>query len=233
MSESILITADGVTLGGELEIPENPGGVVVFAHGTGSSRFSPRNRSVASVLGGPGRFATLLFDLLTSEEDLTYANRFDIGLLAERLVAANRAVRSVPELAGLPIGYFGASTGAAAAIVAAANAAGSVDAIVSRGGRPDLAGHALTADWVPTLLIVGGLDFEVIQLNEQALAQIPAEEKRIEIVPGATHLFEERGTLEQVSQLALDWFTRFLGTGRGRPGGIRPEAHASARSDGI
>lgn len=211
MNESLVVTADDVALNGDLTIPKDPQGIVIFAHGSGSSRLSPRNRSVASFLGETGRFATLLFDLLTAEEDATYANRFDIGLLAERLVAANRGVRSIPELARLPIGYFGASTGAAAAIVAAASAPGSVDAIVSRGGRPDLAGSALKSDFVPTLLIVGGLDIEVIQLNEQALAQIPAEEKRIEIVPGATHLFEERGTLEQVSQLALDWFMRFLG----------------------
>ena len=211
MSTSILITTNHAILTGDLDVPVSARGIVIFAHGSGSSRFSTRNRAVASFLSASGRFGTLLFDLLTAEEDLDWSNRFDIRLLSERLLAATHAVRSQPDLAHLPIGYFGASTGAAAAIVAAAQAHGSVDAIVSRGGRPDLAGEALDRDHVPTLLIIGGRDLEVLELNRQALAAIPAREKRLDVVPGATHLFEEPGTLEEVSRLALEWYERWLG----------------------
>jgi putative phosphoribosyl transferase len=211
MNKEVLIPAGGVALPGDLEVPDQTRGIVVFAHGSGSSRLSSRNRFVASVLRGSGHFGTLLFDLLTPEEDEIYANRFDIGLLADRLEAATRDLLARPGLAGVPVGFFGASTGAAAAIVAAARMPGVVDSVVSRGGRPDLAGGALRDLRVPTLLIVGGLDYQVIELNEQALALIPAAEKRLAIVPGATHLFEEPGTLAQAADLALGWFDRFLG----------------------
>lgn len=211
MNGEVLITADDVALAGDLAMPDGANGIVIFAHGSGSSRLSPRNRNVAAALRASGRFGTLLFDLLTPEEDTVYANRFDIGLLAERLVAASRAVRSLEGFERMPIGYFGASTGAAAAIVAAAEWSGNARAVVSRGGRPDLAGAALGRLSVPTLLIVGGLDTEVIALNEAALREIGAEEKRLAIVPGATHLFEESGTLDQAARLAAAWFERFLG----------------------
>ncbi len=211
MNTSIIIATDRATLTGDLDLPAQPRGVVIFAHGSGSSRFSSRNRAVASSLRASGHFGTLLFDLLTEEEDLDWSNRFDIRLLAERLLAATHAVRLRPDLMHLPIGYFGASTGAAAAIVAVAHAHDGVAAIVSRGGRPDLAGESLYGDHVPTLLIVGGRDFEVIELNRQAFAAIPAREKQLEVVPGATHLFEEPGALEEVSRLALEWYERWLG----------------------
>jgi putative phosphoribosyl transferase len=211
MYEEVLIPAGGVTLLGDLEVPEGARAIVVFAHGSGSSRLSSRNQFVASVLRGSGGFGTLLFDLLTPGEDEVYANRFDIGLLADRLEAATRSLLARPGLAALPVGFFGASTGAAAAIVAAARMPGTVHAVVSRGGRPDLAGTALEDLRVPVLLIVGGLDVEVIRLNEQALALVPVKERRLEIVPGATHLFEEAGTLARAADLALAWFDRFLG----------------------
>jgi pimeloyl-ACP methyl ester carboxylesterase len=211
MNKEVLIPAGGVDLPGDLEVPDQARGIVVFAHGSGSSRLSSRNRFVASVLRGSGHFGTLLFDLLTPREDTVYANRFDIELLADRLEAATRDLLARPGFAGMPVGFFGASTGAAAAIVAATRMPGVVDSVVSRGGRPDLAGGALRDLRVPTLLIVGGLDYQVIELNEQALALIPAAEKRLAIVPGATHLFEEPGTLAQAADLALGWFDRFLG----------------------
>lgn len=209
MSE-VRIASGPVTLPGDLELPADPGGIVVFAHGSGSSRLSPRNRRVAADLRASGRLGTLLFDLLTPQEDAVYANRFDIRLLAERLVWATEFVRSQPHLADVPLGYFGASTGAAAALVAAARLPDTVSAVVSRGGRPDLAGPALRRVTAPTLLIVGGNDREVIVLNETALAQIPTARKHLEIVPGATHLFEEPGTLDAVSRLARSWFHRYL-----------------------
>jgi len=215
MNAEVRITADDVALAGEIEVPVGARGIIIFAHGSGSSRLSPRNRQVAAALRASGHFGTLLFDLLTPEEDLVYANRFDIGLLAERLVAASRAVRLLEGFERMPIGYFGASTGAAAAIVAAAEWTGNARAVVSRGGRPDLAGDALGRLRVPTLLIVGGFDTEVIALNEAALREIGAEEKRLSIVPGATHLFEEPGTLDEAARLAAAWFERFLG---GEPG---------------
>lgn len=213
MNEGILISAGGAHLPGDLEVPDQARGVVVFAHGSGSSRLSSRNRFVASALRGSGRFGTLLFDLLTSQEDEIYANRFDIELLADRLEAATRDLLARPGFDGVPIGFFGASTGAAAAIIAATHMVDVVDAVVSRGGRPDLAGRALADLRVPVLLVVGSLDYQVVELNERALSLIPAAEKRLTIVPGATHLFEEPGTLAQAADLALKWFDRFLGTG--------------------
>jgi dienelactone hydrolase len=185
---------------------------VLFAHGSGSSRHSPRNRYVAWLLNEVG-LATLLVDLLTSEEeaiDLTTAHlRFDIGLLAGRLIGVTDWLTEHPDTRHLRIGYFGASTGAAAALMAAAERADVVGAVVSRGGRPDLAGPALTRVKAPTLLIVGGNDFPVIDLNRAALAQLHCE-KQLVIVPGATHLFEEPGALDQVAQLAREWFKRYL-----------------------
>jgi dienelactone hydrolase len=196
-------------LAGDLACPDGARGLVIFAHGSGSSRMSPRNRLVARRLQDDG-MATLLFDLLTEEEAANRANVFDIGLLARRVGAAIAWARAFPSTSSLPIGLFGASTGAAAALVAAARAPDSVTAIVSRGGRPDLAGDSLPAVKAATLLIVGGEDREVIALNEAALASL-ASEKAIEIVPGATHLFEEPGTLVSVMDLAADWFSAHLG----------------------
>jgi pimeloyl-ACP methyl ester carboxylesterase len=201
-----------VALEGDLNIPPRAMGVVVFAHGSGSSRFSSRNRSVASALEQAG-LATLLMDLLTREEEvvdqLTAHLRFDIELLAERLMAATDWLAELEDTKHLPIGYFGASTGAAAALVAAADRPDVVRAIVSRGGRPDLAGPALSRVRAPTLLIVGSRDELVIELNRAALKELRGE-KRLEIVPGATHLFEEPGALEEVARLARDWFVRYL-----------------------
>lgn len=203
---TVAIRADGESLEGMLALPPDARGLVLFAHGSGSSRLSPRNNYVAQVLrsGGVG---TLLFDLLSAEEDRDYANRFAIGLLAERLVAATRWVRQEAEAAGLPLGYFGASTGAAAALRAAAQLGDGIKAVVSRGGRPDLTGPAISRVTAPTLLIVGGLDDVVIGMNETAYAELRAE-KQMVIVPGATHLFEEPGTLEEAARLALAWFQR-------------------------
>jgi dienelactone hydrolase len=198
------------TLAGDLTMPEDAGAVVLFAHGSGSSRRSPRNRQVALVLNDAG-FGTLLLDLLSEEEEpvdlRTEGLRFDIDLLARRVVVATDWLTAQPETAALPLGYFGASTGAAAALVAAAERPDEVGAIVSRGGRPDLAAEALTRVRAPTLLIVGGEDSAVIPLNRDALGELRVE-KALEIVPGATHLFEEPGALEQVAELARDWFAR-------------------------
>jgi dienelactone hydrolase len=209
---TVQIPSGGVSLEGELRLPPTPGGVVVFAHGSGSSRFSRRNRFVADVLGQAG-LATLLMDLLTRREEavdeVTAHLRFDIGLLATRLVAASDWLSQQQDTRGLNVGYFGASTGAAAALVAAAERPELVKAIVSRGGRPDLAGSALPRVRAPTLLIVGSLDRVVIELNRAAFEQLHTE-KRLEIVPGASHLFEEPGTLEIVAGLARDWFLRYL-----------------------
>jgi pimeloyl-ACP methyl ester carboxylesterase len=211
VSEEIGIPATGAVLPGDLEVPEGARALVVFAHGSGSSRLSTRNRSVASVLRADGRIGTLLFDLLTPAEDEVYANRFDIRLLAERLEAATRFLLTRQRTTRLPIGYFGASTGAAAAIVAATLLPDVVRSVVSRGGRPDLAGDALRSLDAPTLLIVGSLDTEVIELNRQALAAMPeAGAKRLAIVPGATHLFEEPGTLARAADLAHAWFEETL-----------------------
>ncbi|MGV0652548.1 alpha/beta family hydrolase [Mycolicibacterium thermoresistibile] len=206
--EEVRVDAGGVTVTGHLTVPGQPIGVVVFAHGSGSGRHSPRNRYVADVLRRAG-LATLLFDLLTPDEELDRANVFDIGLLAERLVGVTQWLAAQPETAALPVGYFGASTGAGAALVAAADPRVQVAAVVSRGGRPDLAGQALGKVRAPTLLIVGGRDRFVLELNHQARAAIPAV-CEIAVIPGATHLFEEPGALDQVAELARDWFTDHL-----------------------
>lgn len=206
------IPIGSVRLEGALAIPARAMGLVLFAHGSGSSRHSPRNNFVAQVLRSGG-LGTLLFDLLTEEEDAVYRTRFDIRLLTERLVEATRWVMDQPEARGLRIGYFGASTGAAAALEAAAILGEKVGAVVSRGGRPDLAQASLPLVSAPTLLIVGGLDHVVIQLNQQAYNQLKAE-KELTIIPGATHLFEEPGALEKVAQLALQWFQRHLPPGQ-------------------
>jgi len=210
MDTQIHIPHGGVALPGDLIVPDTARGLVVFAHGTGSSRLSPRNRAVAAALRQPGEFGTLLFDLLTPEEDVEYANRFQIGLLADRLDAATRYALALPELAEMPVGYFGASTGAAAAIIAATRLPGIVRTVVSRGGRPDLAGDALSMLFAPTLFIVGGEDTRVIAYNEEAFSRVPAAQKRLTIVPGATHLFDEPGALERVAELAVVWFARYL-----------------------
>lgn len=195
-------------LGATLRVPSSAKGLIVFAHGSGSSRFSPRNAAVAARLNEAG-FATLLIDLLTPEEEADRRNVFDIALLADRVVFGVQWAAQQTELSALPIGLFGASTGAAAALVAAARLGEKVGAVVSRGGRPDLAGQALGLVWAPTLLIVGGEDRVVLGLNELALAQLKAE-KALRIIPGATHLFEERGALELVSEYAIDWFAIHL-----------------------
>ncbi len=208
MSE-VRIQAGREVLSGNLSIPESAAGLVLFAHGSGSSRHSPRNQFVARTLNNAG-LATLLFDLLTPEEEAidlrTREHRFNIGLLAERLVHATKWAHEQEQTQDLRIGYFGSSTGGAAALVAAADIPQDVGAVVSRGGRPDLAGEALPKVQTPTLLIVGGNDDIVIELNEQARDRMRCEVK-LEIVPGATHLFEEPGTLEKVAQLASDWFS--------------------------
>jgi dienelactone hydrolase len=215
LAELVHIPADGVRLEGMLELPENASGVVLFAHGSGSSRHSPRNNYVARVLRDAG-VGTLLIDLLTREEDVNYETRFDIPLLTRRLLAATRWLRQYQRTGTLSVGYFGASTGAAAALQGAA-ADGQVAAVVSRGGRPDLAGSAsLIQVQCPTLLIVGGDDDMVITLNQRAYALLACE-KEVAIVPGASHLFEEPGTLEQVAELAARWFRRHLGASGPRP----------------
>jgi putative phosphoribosyl transferase len=214
--QPIQIQAEGALLDGDLAIPHAAHGMILFAHGSGSSRHSPRNRLVASELQQAG-FATLLFDLLTEEEEevdqVTSHLRFNIGFLAERLVFAADWLAQDYRTAGLPIGLFGASTGAAAALLAAVERPQQVHAIVSRGGRPDLAGKMLPAVKAPTLLIVGSEDNLVIGLNEKALAQLGSPTKQLVIVPGATHLFEEPGQLEEVARLAAEWFAKHLGAG--------------------
>ena len=206
------VAAGDATLEGELVVPEQATGVVLFAHGSGSSRHSSRNKFVAEALQTAG-LATLLIDLLTREEEAidqrTAHLRFDIQLLAGRLLAATRWLGEEPSTRALEIGYFGASTGAGAALVAAAAEPERIGAVVSRGGRPDLAGKALPRVRAPTLLIVGGRDLQVLELNRAAMARMQAE-TRLEIVPGASHLFEEPGTLEVVAELARDWFLRHL-----------------------
>lgn len=212
MERPVQIPAGSVSLEGVLSLPEHAQGIVLFAHGSGSSRHSPRNRFVAGVLCQAG-LATLLLDLLTAEEEAideqTGQHRFDIGLLASRLVNTTDWLTRLPETHRLTIGSFGASTGAGAALVAAAERPDAVGAVVSRGGRPDLAGAALALVHAPTLLIVGGRDRQVLALNQEALAQLKAA-KQLEVVPGATHLFEEPGALEMVARLARDWFLRYL-----------------------
>ena len=209
MQKLVNISSDQVSLEGELVLPEDTSSIVLFAHGSGSSRFSPRNNYVASILQKAG-IGTLLFDLLTREEDRNYDTRFDIDLLTQRLLAATTWVRQEPSTQSFSIGYFGASTGAAAALQAAAEMNGEISAVVSRGGRPDLAGPAALAKVsAPTLLIVGGYDDVVIMLNRDAYAQLNCE-KELTIVPGATHLFEEPGTLEQAANAATNWFADHL-----------------------
>ena len=208
----VRVPAGEVMLDGNLTLPEESRAIVLFAHGSGSSRHSPRNRYVARLLN-EAKLSTLLIDLLTLDEEVIDARtaqlRFDIGLLAERLVAATNWLTQFPDTKHLRIGYFGASTGAAAALAAAALRKDVVGAVVSRGGRPDLAGAALMLVQAPTLLIVGENDGQVIQLNREALAQLRCE-KQLMIVPGATHLFEEPGALDVVARLACDWFERHL-----------------------
>jgi dienelactone hydrolase len=211
--ETVQIKADSALLEGSLGLPGGTQAVVIFAHGSGSSRLSKRNRFVAQVLQEAG-IGTLLFDLLTEEEDTVYENRFDIPLITSRLVASTGWLKDRPQAekfgtGELKVGYFGASTGAAAALGAAAQLGPDIGAVVSRGGRPDLAMEALGQVRAPVLLIVGGLDDVVIELNRQAYALIGAE-KELSIVPGATHLFEEPGTLEEVSRLATQWFLQHL-----------------------
>ncbi|GGW19374.1 hypothetical protein GCM10018980_66470 [Streptomyces capoamus] len=201
----VTVTAGAVRLGGRLTVPEGAVGVVVFAHGSGSSRHSPRNRFVAEGLHRAG-LATLLFDLLTDAEEADRDNVFDIALLAGRLLDATRRLRGEPGVEGLAVGWFGASTGAAAALWAAADPGARPAAVVSRGGRPDLAGPRLAAVTAPTLLVVGGADPLVLDLNRRAQAELRCE-NRLAVVPGAGHLFQEPGTLEQVTELARDWFT--------------------------
>jgi dienelactone hydrolase len=209
---SVQVQAGSVTLEGDLSVPEGARGIVVFAHGSGSSRLSPRNRRVAAMLRQAG-LATLLFDLLTPTEEavdsVTRELRFDIRLLADRVEAATAWLKEQPSVGDLKLGYFGASTGAAAALVAAAERPEDVAAVVSRGGRPDLAEPYLPRVQAPTLLIVGEWDEPVIEMNRQAMAHLGGT-KELVIVPGASHLFEEPGRLEEVARLASGWFTRHL-----------------------
>jgi len=212
---AVRIKADSAVLNADLRVPDRPAGIVLFAHGSGSSRFSSRNRAVAGVLE-EGGFATLLLDLLTRQEEgidqYTRQYRFDIDLLGRRVVSATDWVASRDDLRDLPLAYFGASTGAAAALIAAAERPEVTRSVISRGGRPDLAGAALPRVEAPTLLIVGGADGPVIEMNREAMAQMRAPVE-LEIVPGATHLFEEPGALEEVSRLARDWCRRHLARG--------------------
>jgi len=217
MSRAVSISVGGHrVINGDLSVPFHARAVVIFAHGSGSSRNSPRNQYVANVLN-EGHLATFLIDLLTAQEEeidlITSHIRFDIPLLADRLVNATDWARTHHETAGLPIGYFGASTGAAAALIAAVRRSGDVRTVVSRGGRPDLAARWLSKVAAPTLLIVGANDDFVIEMNQRAAKEIPAE-TRIEIIPGATHLFEEAGALEQVAAISRSWFLTRLATAK-------------------
>ncbi|MFI0485684.1 dienelactone hydrolase family protein [Actinomadura sp. 9N215] len=217
---NVTIGLGDAVLPGDLALPDAPGGVVLFAHGSGSSRHSPRNRAVAAGLNAAG-IGTLLIDLLTAEEDerdaITAELRFDIGLLTRRLAGAIDWLAAAPPTAGRPIGLFGASTGAAAALAAAAERPGRIGAVVSRGGRPDLAGDALRRVAAPVLLIVGARDPEVLRLNDDAAGRLRAAVHRLEVVPRASHLFEEPGTLEQVTDMAARWFDRYLTQGAAVP----------------
>ncbi len=212
--DTVAIKLGPISLEGNLSIPKNTEGLVIFSHGSGSSRFSPRNNFVAQALNNAG-LATLLFDLLTADEEeidnRTRELRFNIPLLSERLISTTDWVSEFPATKDLNIGYFGSSTGAASALVAAAQRIDKTKAVVSRGGRPDLAGDFLAKVEAPTLLIVGGNDLSVIDMNKDAIEQMHAETK-LEIIPGATHLFEEPGTLDQVVEKASEWFTTYLQT---------------------
>jgi dienelactone hydrolase len=208
MEQEINIHVDSISLPGTLALPEKAGSLVLFAHGSGSSRFSSRNRFVARVLQ-EAQIGTLLFDLLTAEEDQIYENRFNIELITERLVKATEWLARQDETRGLAFGYFGASTGAAAALKAAASLGSRIKAVVSRGGRPDLAMEVLARVEAPTLLIVGANDEVVLSLNRKAYEKLKTT-KNLEIIPGATHLFEEPGTLEQVARAAASWFKKHL-----------------------
>jgi pimeloyl-ACP methyl ester carboxylesterase len=212
MEQALKIPVGEVEVEGNLFLPTDTHSIVVFAHGSGSSRFSPRNQYVAKEFN-KANMGTLLFDLLTpveeEEDELTAEYRFNIPLLAARLVGSTQWLRNDPQTRNLKLGYFGASTGAAAALIAAAKLPDEVSAVVSRGGRPDLAGEYLRDVKAPTLLLVGGDDEEVIELNKQAQAQMSNESKLV-IVPGATHLFEEPGKLEEVAKFSIDWFQRYL-----------------------
>jgi putative phosphoribosyl transferase len=212
IARDVFISIESASLSGELVIPAAANGIVLFAHGSGSSRYSPRNQFVARIIREAG-VGTLLFDLLTPEEESVDAYtahlRFDIAFLARRLIAATNWLAVDKQTTRLAVGYFGASTGGGAALMAAAELGGHISAVVSRGGRPDLAAEALSFVTAPTLLIVGGRDYPVIEMNKQALAQLRCE-KRLEIVPGATHLFEEPGALEEVARLGADWFMKHL-----------------------
>lgn len=205
---TVEIQLDDVSLLGNLAIPENATAIVIFSHGSGSSRLSPRNNYVARILQQKG-LATLLFDLLTEKEDRVYETRFNIDLLTKRLIATTKWVKNHTETKGLHIGYFGASTGAASALCAAAFLGDEVSAVVSRGGRPDLALRDLQSVTAPTLLIVGGWDHVVIQLNQKAYEQLRCR-RRLDVVPEASHLFEEPGKLEEVAKLSAKWFTKYL-----------------------
>jgi len=207
-AQLVHIPVDSVVLEGSLDVPQGSQALIIFAHGSGSSRHSKRSKYVAQVLR-EAVLGTLLFDLLTREEDMIYENRFDIPLLARRLSSVTRWVKEQTQTSKLRIGYFGASTGAAAALISSAEPTSEVGAIVSRGGRPDLAEKSLKYVKAPTLFIVGGDDYIVIQLNQQAYNFIKAE-KELRIIPGASHLFEESGALEEVARLAAEWFNKHL-----------------------
>lgn len=209
MESSLKLNIGKIILEGILSIPKNVMGLVLFAHGSGSSRLSPRNNFVAAELQKNG-IGTLLIDLLSEEEDLDYKTRFDIELLSRRLISISEWLLENKETKKLSLGLFGASTGAAAALIASANLGSKIKAVVSRGGRPDLAGNVLPKVKAPTLLIVGGNDFTVIELNESAYEKLGSPVKKLEIVEGATHLFEEPGALEKVSKLASEWFKKYL-----------------------
>ena len=215
IEEPVRLPIAGATLDGDLAIPENPTGLVVFAHGSGSGRDSPRNRYVASKLQNAG-LGTLLLDLLTPQEEAADRKdcrfRFDVRLLSSRLLDVTDDLARESRLRSLPIGLFGASTGAGAALLAAAARPDGLRAVVSRGGRPDMAGGALARVQAPTLLIVGGEDITVLQLNREALRRIGAERRELRVIPGASHLFPEPGALEEVSRLAADWFRTYLVT---------------------
>ncbi len=230
MERLIRIEVAAGRIEGDLVVPADARGAVLFAHGSGSSRHSSRNRYVAQVIQRAG-FATLLIDLLTQGEEAVDLRggrvRFDIGLLSGRLLSATEWLQQAAETAGLRIGYFGASTGAAAALVAAAERPDGIGAIVSRGGRPDLAGSDLSRVRAPTLLIVGGEDTAVIRMNRDAFELLPGR-KELTIVPGATHLFEEPGTLEEVARLAASWFSAYLAPPGQKPAGIAGYARRGA-----